>query len=84
MIGVPIAAKDMASVFKRLSFEHALKKDSFTVKPPSYRFDLSIEEDLIEEVARLYGFERIEAHPPRVAGAHAAGARGPKVAARFA
>jgi phenylalanyl-tRNA synthetase beta chain len=66
VIGVPIAAKDMASVFKRLSFEHALKKDSFTVKPPSYRFDLSIEEDLIEEVARLYGFERIEAHPPRV------------------
>ena len=67
VVGVPIAAKDMASVFKRLGFESALKKDSFTVKPPSYRFDISIEEDLIEEVARLYGFERIDAHPPRVA-----------------
>ena len=67
VIGVPVGAKDMTSVFKRLSFEHVLKKDSFTVKPPSYRFDLAIEEDLIEEVARLYGFERIEAHPPRVA-----------------
>jgi phenylalanyl-tRNA synthetase beta chain len=67
VIGVPVAAKDMASIFKRLGFESALKKNSFTVKPPSYRFDLSIEEDLIEEVARLYGFERIEAHPPRVA-----------------
>jgi phenylalanyl-tRNA synthetase beta chain len=67
VIGVPVGAKDMASVFKRLSFEHVLKKDSFTVKPPSYRFDIAIEEDLIEEVARLYGFERIEAHPPRVA-----------------
>jgi phenylalanyl-tRNA synthetase beta chain len=67
VIGVPVGAKDMASAFKRLSFEHTLKKDSFTVKPPSYRFDLSIEEDLIEEVARLYGFEGIEAHPPRVA-----------------
>ena len=67
VIGVPVAAKDMASIFKRLGFESSLKKNSFTVKPPSYRFDISIEEDLIEEVARLYGFERIEAHPPRVA-----------------
>ena len=31
----------------------------------SYRFDLEIEEDLIEEVARVHGFERIPAHPPR-------------------
>lgn len=67
VVGVPIAAKEMASIFRRLGFESSLKKDSFTVKPPSYRFDISIEEDLIEEVARLYGFERIEAHPPRVA-----------------
>jgi phenylalanyl-tRNA synthetase beta chain len=67
VIGMPVAAKEMASIFKRLGFESGLKKNSFTVKPPSYRFDISIEEDLIEEVARLYGFERIEAHPPRVA-----------------
>ena len=46
------------------------------VSPPSYRFDIAIEEDLIEEVARLYGFERIAAHPPRVGGDHAAGAGG--------
>jgi len=41
--------------------------DKFVVTPPSYRFDLEIEEDLIEEVARIYGFERIAAHPPRAA-----------------
>jgi phenylalanyl-tRNA synthetase beta chain len=35
------------------------------VKPPSYRFDLEIEEDLIEEVARLYGFENIPDLPPK-------------------
>jgi phenylalanyl-tRNA synthetase beta chain len=34
------------------------------VTPPSYRFDLEIEEDLIEEVARVHGFERIPARPP--------------------
>ena len=67
VIGVPVPAKEMAGVFKRLGFASSFKKDSFTVKPPSYRFDLSIEEDLIEEVARVYGFERIAAHPPRAA-----------------
>jgi phenylalanyl-tRNA synthetase beta chain len=67
VIGVPIAAKEMAAVFKRLSFPFTLKGGVFTVEPPSYRFDISIEEDLIEEVARLHGFERIAAHPPRAA-----------------
>ncbi|HET9352252.1 MAG TPA: phenylalanine--tRNA ligase subunit beta, partial [Burkholderiales bacterium] len=67
VIGIPVPAKDMAGVFKRLGFEFSSKKNAFTVTPPSYRFDLSIEEDLIEEVARVYGFERIAAHPPRVA-----------------
>lgn len=37
------------------------------MKPPSYRFDIEIEEDLIEEVARLYGFENIPDHPPTAA-----------------
>ena len=67
VIGVPVPAKEIASAFKRLGFKTAQKKDSFVVNPPSYRFDLAIEEDLIEEVARLYGFERIVAHPPRAA-----------------
>ena len=65
VIGVPVAEKEMAQVFRRLGlpFKHAA--GSFTVAPPSHRFDLAIEEDLIEEVARIYGFERIAAHPPR-------------------
>ena len=67
VIGVQVPAKEMASVFSRLGFDTSFKKHLFTVTPPSYRFDIAIEEDLIEEVARLYGFERIAAHPPRVA-----------------
>jgi phenylalanyl-tRNA synthetase beta chain len=67
VIGIPVPAKEMASAFSRLGFDTSFKKSSFTVKAPSYRFDIAIEEDLIEEVARLYGFERIAAHPPRVA-----------------
>jgi phenylalanyl-tRNA synthetase beta chain len=67
VIGVPVPAREMGSVFARLGFDFTAKKDAFTVKPPSFRFDIAIEEDLIEEVARVYGFERIAAHPPRVA-----------------
>jgi phenylalanyl-tRNA synthetase beta chain len=67
VIGVPVPTKEMASAFSRLGFKISFKKSAFTVHPPSYRFDIAIEEDLIEEVARLYGFERIAAHPPRVA-----------------
>ncbi len=65
VIGVPIAENDMADVFARLGLPARREDDVFIVNPPSFRFDLQIEEDLIEEVARIYGFERIEAHPPR-------------------
>jgi phenylalanyl-tRNA synthetase beta chain len=67
VIGVPVPAKAMASAFRRLGFRFKEKPGAFTVAPPSYRFDIAIEEDLIEEVARLYGFERIAAQPPRAA-----------------
>jgi phenylalanyl-tRNA synthetase beta chain len=68
IIGVQIAADEMADIFTRLGFKS--RRDSsgadefFVVTPPSYRFDIEIEEDLIEEVARMYGFERIPANPP--------------------
>ncbi len=69
VLGIPVSAKEMGAIFKRLRLAFAKKADSFTVTPPSYRFDLEIEEDLIEEVARIHGFERIEARPPRAAAA---------------
>jgi phenylalanyl-tRNA synthetase beta chain len=67
IIGIPVPAKEMGAAFKRLGFQYETKNHGFVVEPPSYRFDISIEEDLIEEVARVYGFDRIVAHPPKVA-----------------
>jgi phenylalanyl-tRNA synthetase beta chain len=72
VIGIPVSAKEIGGVFKRLGLPCKSKAGSFTVTPPSYRFDLEIEEDLIEEVARVHGFERIPAHPPRMPAAMAA------------
>jgi phenylalanyl-tRNA synthetase beta chain len=67
IIGVAVPPEEMAQVFSRLQLPFKRDKESFTVSPPSFRFDLEIEEDLIEEVARIHGFERIGAHPPRAA-----------------
>jgi phenylalanyl-tRNA synthetase beta chain len=65
VIGMPLSADEMRHCFERLSLPLREEGEAFLVTPPSYRFDLAIEEDLIEEVARTYGFERIAAHPPR-------------------
>ncbi len=65
VIGMPIREAEMAAVFKRLGLPATRKSGVFTVQPPSFRFDLEIEEDLIEEVARIHGFENIPANPPR-------------------
>jgi phenylalanyl-tRNA synthetase beta chain len=65
VIGMPVPEKEMAGAFSRLGLSFKRKSGEFIVTAPSFRFDLEIEEDLIEEVARIYGFERIAAHPPR-------------------
>jgi len=63
-----IEASEIAGIFTRLNFGFVQQGSgdaaSFVVTPPSYRFDIAIEEDLIEEVARVHGFERIPANPP--------------------
>ena len=64
VIGIPLTKEVVADVFKRLGFEFKQEGDVFIVTPPSYRFDIEIEEDLIEEVARMYGFENIPDQPP--------------------
>ena len=69
IIGVPIAAEDIATIFRRLRLPFVREQatagqDTFAVTPASYRFDIEIEADLIEEVARVYGFEQIPALPP--------------------
>ncbi|MCO5105454.1 MAG: phenylalanine--tRNA ligase subunit beta [Burkholderiaceae bacterium] len=65
VIGVDIPEAEIASVFERLRLPARREADRFVVTPPSYRFDLQIEEDLIEEVVRLWGYERLPLRPPK-------------------
>ena len=69
IIGVPLTAAIIADIFTRLGLAFTQKDEVFFVTAPSYRFDIEIEEDLIEEIARVYGFENIPALPPVAAHA---------------
>jgi phenylalanyl-tRNA synthetase beta chain len=66
ILGIDVSSAEVDSIFRKLNFPYKKNKNAYTVNPPSHRFDIEIEEDLIEEVARLHGFERIPALPPRV------------------
>ncbi|MFT5644763.1 MAG: phenylalanyl-tRNA synthetase beta chain [Janthinobacterium sp.] len=72
VIGVPLTDSVISDIFTRLALPFTLQPDVagkedagvFSVTAPSYRFDIEIEEDLIEEVVRVYGYENIPALAP--------------------
>lgn len=64
VVGMDIPVEAMHNTFTRLGFEYTFDGEVFTVQAPSHRFDIEIEEDLIEEVARLYGYEKLPDRPP--------------------
>jgi phenylalanyl-tRNA synthetase beta chain len=67
VLGVAVSRAEAADIFTRLGFAHADSTGGLRVTPPSYRFDIAIEEDLIEEVARIRGYSNIPAVRPVVA-----------------
>jgi phenylalanyl-tRNA synthetase beta chain len=64
VLGISLAEAEIAGLLQRLGMPFTQASDEFAVTPPSYRFDIEIEEDLIEEIARLYGYENILPLPP--------------------
>lgn len=64
VIGMPVTQAECAGALRRLGLDVTEGEGSVTVAPPAFRFDLQIEEDLIEEVARVIGYEQLPTHPP--------------------
>ena len=64
VLGIPFEQAQVAQLLTQLGFEFSAANAEFTIIPPSYRFDIRIEEDLIEEVARLHGYDHIPAIAP--------------------
>jgi len=65
VIGMPLTQADCAAALRRLGLAFSETPGVLTVTPPSYRFDIHIEEDLIEEVVRMIGFDQLPNTPPR-------------------
>ncbi len=64
LLGFALDSREAESILVRLGCQPRLTGDVIEAAPPSYRFDLQIEEDLIEELARVYGYARIPAELP--------------------
>jgi len=64
VIGMPVTQEECAGVMKRLGLAYTEGEGTLTVTPPSWRFDIQIEEDLIEEVVRVIGFGKLPDTPP--------------------
>ena len=64
VIGMPLDETQCANALRSLGLPLTEGEGTITVQPPSYRFDLVIEEDLIEEVARIVGYNQLPATPP--------------------
>ena len=66
VIGIEIEPAVMVRILTQLGFEVDQQADRLICTPPSYRFDMSIKEDLIEEIARIYGYDNIPSVLPHL------------------
>ena len=66
VIGIEIKPAVMVRILTQLGFAVEQQAESLICTPPSYRFDMSIKEDLIEEIARIYGYDNIPSVLPHL------------------
>ncbi len=65
LLGYAIDDAEMHAILRRLSCVPESGREAMTVTPPSWRFDLALEEDFVEELARIHGYDHVPAAAPR-------------------
>lgn len=63
ILGAKLTGADIADVFQRLGFAYKEQSGIFEVQPPTERLDITIPEDLVEEVGRIVGYDKVPATP---------------------
>ncbi|HAA85121.1 MAG TPA: phenylalanine--tRNA ligase subunit beta [Kosmotogaceae bacterium] len=66
VLGTVVPIKKIPRILHSLGFGLKERGDGWEVKPPTYRHDIEQEIDLVEEIGRIYGYDRITSKPPRV------------------
>jgi phenylalanyl-tRNA synthetase beta chain len=64
VLGIALPDERIEAMLKSLGLQVERVAEGFRVTPPSFRFDIEIEEDLIEEIARIHGYDNIPSLPP--------------------
>jgi phenylalanyl-tRNA synthetase beta chain len=64
LLGMEVPAAEVEEILRRLGMAVAVEVDHWLAAPPSSRFDLALEEDLIEEIARVRGYDRVPGNRP--------------------
>ncbi len=65
VLGKAFPRDEVADILQRLGMNVTQNGDNWTVQPPSFRFDMAIEIDLIEDIARIHGYDNIPSRPPQ-------------------
>lgn len=65
ILGLKLTKKEIVDCLDGLGFEMKKMANSLKIKPPAYRRDIKMEVDVIEEIARIYGYDRISAQLPK-------------------
>jgi phenylalanyl-tRNA synthetase beta chain len=67
LLGIELPAEEVEDILGRLGAQATRCADGWDVVPPSYRFDMAIEADLIEDIGRIHGYNRLPSTRPRAA-----------------
>ena len=66
LLGMDLVGEEIDDIFSRVADSVSSNKEEWSVIPPSYRFDIELEADLVEEVARVKGYDNIPTAMPRI------------------